>query len=45
MEFKRVMFGEVSRGERQKVRDDLEAYCGMDTMAMLDIIRALKSLT
>lgn len=44
-EFKRVMFGEMSREEHQKIRQDLEAYCWLDTMGMLDIIKALNRLT
>jgi aromatic ring-cleaving dioxygenase len=40
-EFKRVTFGEVSEEERQSVLRDLEAYCGLDTLGMLDIIKAL----
>jgi len=44
-EFKRVMFGSVSEEERRAVRQDLEAYCWMDTMGMLDIIRELTVLS
>jgi hypothetical protein len=40
-EFKRVTFGEVSLEERQAVLRDLEAYCGLDTMGMLYIIKSL----
>jgi hypothetical protein len=43
-EFKRVMFGDVSEEERRAVRRNLEAYCRMDTMGMLDIIRELAVL-
>jgi hypothetical protein len=43
-EFKRIMFGEADQNEREKVRRDLEAYCGMDTMSMLEIIKTLKRL-
>ena len=40
-EFKRVTFSEVRIEERQSVLRDLEAYCGLDTMGMLYIIRSL----
>ncbi len=40
-EFMRVTFGEVDDAERQKVRQNLEAYCGLDTMGMVDIVRVL----
>lgn len=43
-EFKRITFSQVSDEERQKVRENLEAYCWLDTMGMLDIIRVLSRL-
>jgi len=41
-EFLRVTFGYVSKAERVKVRKQLEAYCGLDTMGMIEIVTALK---
>ena len=35
MEFVRVTFGDVPAAERQRVRLQLEEYCGRDTEAML----------
>jgi hypothetical protein len=43
-EFMRVTFGDVSEAEREKVRKNLEEYCGLDTMGMVDIVRKLESL-
>jgi len=39
-----VTFGEASEYERNKVRADLEKYCGQDTEGMVWIIDKLKSL-
>jgi hypothetical protein len=44
-EFKKVTFCEVDEGEREKVRKHLEEYCGLDTMAMVDIVRVLGDMT
>jgi hypothetical protein len=41
LEYVRVTFG-GDTGEREAVRRNLEAYCGLDTYAMLAIIRALR---
>jgi hypothetical protein len=43
-EFLRVTFGDVSKAERAKVRRQLEDYCGLDTMGMVEILTALKVL-
>ena len=43
-EFLRVTFGNVADEERQRVRKDLEAYCGMDTKGMVQIVRELANL-
>jgi hypothetical protein len=43
-EFKRVTFGAVSEEERQKIRQNLEAYCWLDTMGMVDIVKTLAHL-
>ena len=40
-EFLRVTFGDVSDAERAKVRKQLEDYCGLDTMGMVEIVQAL----
>ena len=44
-EFLRVTFGDVSAAERQQVRKDLEAYCALDTLGMVQIVDQLKRLT
>lgn len=41
-EFLRVTFTGVSQQERQKVRNDLEKYCGLDTEGMIWIVEKLK---
>jgi hypothetical protein len=43
-EFLRVTFGEVAEQERQRVRRDLEAYCGQDTEGMIWIVSALEQV-
>jgi hypothetical protein len=45
LEFMRVTFGDVPDDERQRVREQLEAYCGLDTEGMLWIVEALRKLT
>jgi hypothetical protein len=37
-------FGDASDEERQKIRDDLLAYCGQDTGGMIDILKKLQWL-
>jgi hypothetical protein len=44
-EFLRVTFGEVTVGERRRVRRDLEEYCALDTLGMVQIVDRLKQLT
>ena len=44
-EFLRVTFGEVSKAERAKVRKQLQEYCGLDTLGMVQIVDHLKRLT
>jgi hypothetical protein len=39
--FMEAIYGPASREDRARARQDLEAYCGQDTEAMLDIIREL----
>ena len=43
-EFLRVTYGQVPDAERRRVRQDLEAYCGLDTLGMVDIVDQLKRL-
>ena len=42
--FLRMISGDVSRDERNKIRADLEAYCSRDTYGMILILIALKRL-
>ena len=44
MQFQRVTYGEVSDEERNKVRSDLEKYCGLDTEGMICIVVKLREL-
>ena len=44
LEFLRVTFGDVPDEERQRVRRQLEAYCGLDTEGMVWIIEALRGM-
>ena len=44
-EFYRVTYGDVPEEERERVRQDLEKYCGRDTEGMIWIIRALQEIT
>jgi hypothetical protein len=41
-EYARVTFTDVSPEERRRVRDDLEAYCKLDTQAMIEILNELR---
>jgi hypothetical protein len=44
-EFLRVTFGDVTAAERRRVRRDLEEYCGLDTLGMVQIVDQLNRLT
>jgi len=44
-EFLRVTFGQITDPERRRVRRDLEEYCGLDTLGMVQIVDQLKKLT
>jgi hypothetical protein len=44
-EFLRVTFGEVPATEHRRVRRDLEEYCGLDTLGMVQIVDQLNLLT
>jgi hypothetical protein len=43
-EYERVTYGDVSKEERQKIRDALEKYCELDTLAEVEIVEGLKRL-
>ena len=43
-EYIRVMFGDAEDAERVDVFAQLEEYCGLDTLGMLDILQVLYSL-
>jgi hypothetical protein len=43
-EFLRVTFGKVDEEERRRVRQQLNEYCGLDTMGMVQIVRELAKL-
>jgi len=42
IEFLRIHFGDVSEAERQKVRRQLERYCGQDTEGMIWTVDAMR---
>ena len=43
-EFLRVTYGDVDEEERQRVRRQLEEYCGQDTLGMIWILEALQGI-
>ena len=43
-EFLRVTYGQVTAAERRRVRQDLQEYCGLDTLGMVQIVDQLKRL-
>ena len=43
-EFLRVTYGQATDAERRRVRRDLEEYCGLDTLGMVQIVEQLKRL-
>jgi hypothetical protein len=43
-EFLRVTYGQATDAERRRVRQDLEAYCALDTLGMVQIVDQLKRL-
>ena len=45
LEYLRVHFSDVPDAERQKVRQQLERYCGQDTEGMVWIVEALRKLS
>lgn len=44
-EFVRVVLGEITPEERRRIREDLERYCALDTLGMVEIVQELRSLT
>jgi len=42
-EFERVTYGNVSDEERQRVRQALEKYCKLDTLAEVEIVKGLRN--
>jgi len=44
LEFLRVTFGDVTEEERQRVRRQLEEYCGLDTLGMVWIVDEMRRL-
>ena len=44
-EYCRVTFGDAKEEERKRVRNNLEAYCQLDTQAMIDIVKRLTELS
>ena len=43
-EFLRVTYGDVTAAERRRVRRDLEEYCALDTLGMVQIVERLKEV-
>lgn len=43
-EFERVVFGEVSEQEKERVLVELREYCQQDTMALVDVLGALQRI-
>jgi len=44
LEFKRVTYRDVSEEERFRVRENLEKYCELDTLAEVEIIKGLRKI-
>ena len=43
-EFERVVFGDVSEQEKERVLGELRAYCGQDTMALVGVLGGLRGV-
>lgn len=43
-EFLRVTFGQVTDAERSRVRRDLEEYCSLDTLSMVQVVDKINRL-
>ncbi len=44
LEYERVTFGDVSEEDKKKVREDLEKYCKLDTLAEVEIVKSLREV-
>ncbi|RLG09262.1 DUF2779 domain-containing protein [Candidatus Pacearchaeota archaeon] len=44
LEYERVTYGNVSDKEREKIRKQLEKYCELDTLAEVEIVKALTEI-
>jgi len=44
LEYERVTFGDVSEEEKKKVREALEKYCCLDTLAEVEIVERLEKI-
>jgi len=44
-EYERVTYGDVGDSERLKVREALEKYCELDTLAEVEIVKGLRRIT
>jgi hypothetical protein len=44
-QFSRITYGSVDEAERQQVRQQLEDYCALDTLAMVEIVNQLQELS
>ena len=43
-EYVRVTYGDIDEKDRQKVRDQLEKYCALDTEGMIWIVEELEKI-
>ena len=43
-EFMKSVSGDIPDEERQKIRENLIAYCGLDTYGMVEIVRRLEQI-
>ena len=44
LEYERVTYGDIEDSERLKVREALEKYCELDTLAEVEIIKSLREI-
>jgi len=44
LEYERVTFGDVDEEDRKRVREALEKYCELDTMAEVEIVKGLRKI-
>ena len=42
--YEAVAAGRVTPDERQRILDDLRAYCGMDTMSLVKLLECFREL-